>query len=61
MAGALGADWKGKLSPVLYLLGVGISFVNEAAADAVYVLVAAMWFIPDRRLARVVAEEGAEH
>jgi uncharacterized membrane protein len=61
MAGALGMDWKGKLSPVLYLAGVGISFVNEAAADAIYVLVAAMWFIPDRRLARVVAEEGAEH
>jgi uncharacterized membrane protein len=59
MAGALGMDWKGKLSPVLYLVGVGLSFVREPLADAIYVLVAAMWFIPDRRLARVV-ETSAE-
>jgi uncharacterized membrane protein len=60
IAGALGSDWKGKFSPVLYLAAIGLSFVNEWLADAIYVLVAAMWFIPDRRLARVVERGGAD-
>ena len=50
---ALGPDWKGKLSPVLYLAGIGLAFVHEWLADAIYVLVAAFWFIPDRRLAKL--------
>ena len=58
MAKALGTDWKGKLSPVLYLLAIGLSWVTVHIAGALYVLVAALWFIPDRRLARaVVAQE----
>lgn len=55
---ALGPDWKGRLSPVLYLTAVAIAFVNEWLADAIYVLVAAMWFIPDRRLARIIGPGG---
>jgi uncharacterized membrane protein len=58
IAGALGRDWKGKASSLGYLGAVGLAFVNEWLADAVYVLVAAMWFIPDRRLARVAEKEG---
>jgi uncharacterized membrane protein len=54
IAEALGPDWKGRVSPWLYLTGIGLSFVREWSGDAVYVLVALMWFIPDRRLARVV-------
>ena len=57
IAGALGADWKGKLSPALYLAAIGLAFVNEWLADALYVLVAAIWFIPDRRMARVIVEK----
>ena len=57
---ALGPDWKGKISPVFYLAAIGLSFVNEWFADALYVLVAAMWFIPDRRLAGV-AKKGSEN
>jgi len=56
IAEALGPDWKGKLSPLLYLTAVGLSFVKEWLADAVYVLVALMWFVPDRRLARVAVK-----
>jgi uncharacterized membrane protein len=56
IASALGLDWKGKLSPICYLAAIGLAFVNEWLADAIYVLVAAMWFIPDRRLARAVEE-----
>jgi uncharacterized membrane protein len=59
IATALGSDWKGKLSPVLYLAAIGLSFVSAWLAGAIYVLVAALWFIPDRRLARVIAP-GAE-
>jgi len=53
IAAALGRDWKGKISSFGYLAAIGLAFANEWLADAIYVLVAAMWFIPDRRLARV--------
>jgi uncharacterized membrane protein len=54
LAAALGPDWKGKLSPALYLVAIGLAFVQEWLADALYVLVAVLWFIPDRRLVRVI-------
>jgi uncharacterized membrane protein len=54
LAVAFGRDWKGKVSPVLYILAIGLSFVHEALAQAIYVLVAVMWLIPDRRIERVV-------
>ena len=57
IAAALGSDWKGKLSPVLYLTAIGMAFVNEKIAGAIYVAVAVTWFIPDRRLARVAEGE----
>ena len=57
IAAALGPDWKGKLSPVCYLMAIGLTFVNEWLAEAIYVLVAAIWFIPDRRLAKMVEKK----
>jgi uncharacterized membrane protein len=56
LAAAIGKDWKGKLSPVLYATGIVISFVQPRIAGAIYVLVALMWFIPDRRLERLVSK-----
>jgi uncharacterized membrane protein len=50
LAGALGRDLKGKLSPVLYALGIGFAFISSWAAVGCYVTVALMWLIPDRRL-----------
>jgi uncharacterized membrane protein len=50
LAVAVGTDVKGKISPVLYLLGIGLSFVRPWLGDAVYVLVALMWLVPDRRI-----------
>ncbi|MEX8194183.1 TMEM175 family protein [Comamonas guangdongensis] len=47
---ALGRDWKGKLSPLAYLSGIVLSFVQPVAAQLIYVLVALMWLIPDRRI-----------
>ena len=52
LAKAVGSDWKGKLSPVLYLAAIGLSFVSAWMASAIYVAVAAMWFLPDRRIER---------
>jgi uncharacterized membrane protein len=51
---AVGSDWKGKLSPVLYLLAIGAAFVLEWVAFAIYAAVAVMWFVPDRRIERVL-------
>jgi uncharacterized membrane protein len=61
LASAVGRDGKGKLSPFLYVLGIGLSFVNQWLAMAAYTLVALVWLIPDRRLERTVqARAGAE-
>jgi uncharacterized membrane protein len=58
LAAALGRDWKGKLSLVCYAVGIGLSFVNEWLGDAIYVAMAAVWFIPDRRMERAVEPHG---
>jgi uncharacterized membrane protein len=47
---AIGRDVKGKLSPVIYLLGTGFAFVEPWLSVLAYVCVALMWLIPDRRL-----------
>ena len=61
LAAAIGKDWKGKLSPLLYLLGIVASFFAPMVASAIYVLVALMWLIPDRRLERVIQASGKPH
>lgn len=50
LAAALGSDIKGRISPVLYLAGVGLAFVGPWISLAIYVLVALMWLVPDRRI-----------
>ncbi|MDF9749330.1 TMEM175 family protein [Arthrobacter sp. ES3-54] len=52
---AMGQDWKGKGSPVLYIVGMGLTFVNPLLGIAAYTVVAAIWLIPDRRVERFVA------
>jgi uncharacterized membrane protein len=51
---AIGSDWKGKLSPLLYLVGIALAFLAPLLSIAMYVLVAALWFIPDRRIERAL-------
>jgi uncharacterized membrane protein len=51
---AIGSDWKGKLSPLLYVAGIVLAFVSQWLAMAIYVLVALMWLVPDRRIERVL-------
>ncbi len=45
-------DFKGKVSVVCYVVAIPLSFVNSWLACALYVLVAVMWLIPDRRIER---------
>ncbi|OUJ74784.1 TMEM175 family protein [Hymenobacter crusticola] len=52
LAYAVGRDVKGKISPVLYSLGMAASFWNPWVAGAFYVGVALMWLVPDRRIER---------
>jgi uncharacterized membrane protein len=56
LARAVGRDYKGKASLAIYAAAILMSFVKPAIALVMYVLVAAMWFIPDRRIERVIAE-----
>ncbi|MEO8368924.1 MAG: TMEM175 family protein [Candidatus Solibacter sp.] len=58
LASALGSDWKGKLSPLGYISGIVLAFVNPWISGALYAFMAAVWLIPDRRIARVVDREG---
>jgi len=52
---ALGGDWKGRLSPLLYALAILVAFRWRWAALALYVLVALLWLIPDRRIEKALA------
>jgi len=56
LAKALGSDFKGKVSVVLYLAAVVLAFVQPWISLAIYVLVALMWLVPDRRFERLLAE-----
>jgi uncharacterized membrane protein len=51
---AVGRDWKGKLSPVLYIMAIIATLVSPWIAQAIFVTVALMWLIPDRRIENVL-------
>lgn len=59
LAKALGKDFKGKVSVVFYAAAIPLAFVNSWLACALYVLVAVMWLIPDRRIEHALAEPTA--
>jgi uncharacterized membrane protein len=56
LAAAIGTDWKGKLSPVLYLAALPLAFVNSWIASGIYMFVALLWLIPDRRIERALTK-----
>ena len=56
LAAAVGGDFKGKISIVAYALAIPLSFVDTRIAGALYVTVAVMWLIPDRRIERILSE-----
>jgi len=55
LATAIGGDLKGKASPLLYSLGIALCCVNRWLGFAIYVLVALIWLVPDRRVERMIA------
>jgi uncharacterized membrane protein len=57
---ALGSDLKGRIGPLLYCLGIGVSFADRWLALAVYVGVALIWLVPDRRVERRVSAASAK-
>ena len=60
LAFALGRDWKGKSSPILYAAGIAAAFIRPWLAACIYVFVALMWLVPDRRIEAVVAKRENE-
>jgi TMEM175 potassium channel family protein len=56
LARAVGGDRKGKISLAIYVVAIPLAFVNPRVSDLLYVIVAVVWFIPDRRIERVVGE-----
>jgi uncharacterized membrane protein len=56
LAEAIGRDWKGKLSPALYLAAIPLSFLHPWIGHAIYVFVALIWLVPDRRIERVLEQ-----
>jgi uncharacterized membrane protein len=57
LARAIGSDVKGKLSPFLYVAGIGVAFVKPLLADGLYAVAALVWIVPDRRIAQMVGEQ----
>jgi uncharacterized membrane protein len=57
LAAAIGSDWKGKLSPVLYFSAIPLAFVSPWISNGLFIAVALIWFVPDRRIERVVEKE----
>ncbi len=58
LAVVVGNDLKGKISPVLYAIAIPSAFFQAWIAGALYVLVALLWLIPDRRIERAVIKQG---
>jgi uncharacterized membrane protein len=56
LARAIGRDLKGKASPLLYIAGISVAYLNRWIAIGLYVVVSLMWLIPDRRIESVVAK-----
>ena len=61
LAAAIGDDAKGKLSVALYATAVGLAFLAPVVACGVFVLVALMWLVPDRRIETLLADRHRRH
>ena len=56
LAKAVGSDWKGKISLLLYIAAISLAFVQHWISGALYVVVALIWFIPDKRIENRIQE-----
>ena len=53
---AVGKDIKGKISPILYSIAIPAAFLNQWISGGIYIFVALMWLVPDKRIERVIGE-----
>ena len=60
LAAAIGRDWKGKISPLCYLAAIPLAYVSPWLASGLYIFVALMWLVPDRRIERVLLQRNQE-
>jgi uncharacterized membrane protein len=60
LALAVGRDWKGKSSPLIYAIAIAVAFLHPWMAGALYVVGALMWLVPDRWIERKVSHAGPE-
>jgi uncharacterized membrane protein len=52
---AIGSDWKGKTSPLIYMIAIPTAFLSHWISQSLYVMVALVWLVPDRRIEKVLA------
>ncbi len=60
VARAVGGDLKGKISPAAYAVAIPLAYVSQWISGALYVAVALMWLVPDRRIERVLESRASE-
>ena len=58
LAEAIGADWKGKMSPALYFAAIPLAFVSPWISNGIFIFVALIWLVPDKRIERQVQKQG---
>jgi uncharacterized membrane protein len=58
LARAIGNDVKGKISPILYFIAILAAFIDRWIANGIYILVALIWLVPDRRIERTISSHG---
>jgi uncharacterized membrane protein len=56
LAAAIGKDLKGKISPVIYAVAIPFAFINQWVSGCLYVLVAFIWLIPDKRIEKIFSQ-----
>ena len=56
LARAVGRDWKGRLSPLIYLAAIPLAYVHPWISDGLYTAVAFLWLVPDRRIERILMD-----
>jgi TMEM175 potassium channel family protein len=52
---AIGSDWKGKLSPILYATAIPMAFVSRWVSLGLYIFVAPIWLVPDKRIEKALS------
>jgi uncharacterized membrane protein len=57
LAKAIGKDFKGKISPILYIVAIASTWINQWIAAGIYILVALIWLIPDNRIEKIMNSE----